>query len=121
MNAKTYLAVSIFSLFAAASAFAAEGTQDFGNDIASSKTRAEVRAETVAAARAGLIESGEASRGETPVSTLLRARVQAEANEASRLGLIGPSETLPQPTAAQLEQIRTAGERAVATVFAAVK
>ncbi len=117
MTVKTYIAVSALALIAAGSAFAAEGTQEFTDAKAlSTKSRAEVVAEMQSAPAVG-----EVSPAPVAYSTLLRARVRAEAREAQRLGLTGPSETLPQPTAAQLEQIRVAGERAVATALAAAK
>lgn len=119
MTVKSYLAVSAFALFAAGSAFAAEGTQEFTDTASlSSKSRAEVIAELRSAPAP---VAGEASAAPVAQSTLQRVRVQAEAREALRLGLIGPSETLPQPTAAQLEQIRVAGDRAVATTLAAAQ
>jgi hypothetical protein len=118
MNTKTYFAVSAFALLAAGSVFAAEGTQDFANQVLSTKSRAEV----MAAIHTGSAQYiGDASVAPEAVSTLPRAVVVAEAREALRLGLLGASERVPQPTAAQLEQIRVAGERAVAMSLAKAK
>ena len=119
MNAKAYFAVSALALLAATSSFAAEGTQEFTDFKAlSTKSRAEVIAESKGAKAQNI---GEASAAPVAASTLQRVRVVAEAREALRLGLIGPSEVTPQPTAAQVEQIRVAGERAVADRLAAAK
>ena len=119
MNAKAYFAVSALALLAATSSFAAEGTQEFTDFKAlSTKSRAEVIAENKGAKAQNI---GEASAAPVAASTLQRVRVVAEAREALRLGLIGPSEVTPQPTAAQVEQIRVAGERAVADRLAAAK
>jgi hypothetical protein len=121
MNAKAYFAISALSLFAATSSFAAEGTQEFTDfNALSTKSRAEVVAQTQRADRAAQYV-GEASAAPVAASTLQRVRVVAEAREALRLGLIGPSEVVPQATAAQAEQIRVAGERAVAERMAAAK
>lgn len=126
MNAKTYLIVSAFALFAASSSFAAEGTQEFTDAAAlSTKSRAEVIAQLGRADTASQYLAtqyiGEASAAPVAASTLQRVRVLAEAREAQRLGLTGPSETLPQPTAQQITQIRVAGERAVAERLASAK
>jgi hypothetical protein len=119
MNAKAYFAISALSLFAATTAFAAEGTQEFTDFKAlSTQSRADVVAQVRNAAPQYV---GEASAAPVSASTLQRVRVVAEAREALRLGLIGPSEVVPQPTAAQSEQIRVAGERAVAQRLAAAK
>jgi hypothetical protein len=112
MNTTARIATAAIALFAAFGSFAAEGTQDFpapAYQPATARTAAVVVAKDVY----------EATTAPVAVSTLERARVLAEAREAQRLGLTGPSETLPQPTAAQIEQIRIAGERAVAQTVAA--
>jgi hypothetical protein len=80
------------------------------------KPSAEVRAELEAARRDGTLARTEASFTVQPKtsSTLTRAQVQAEAREAMRLGLIPVHEGgARQATAAELEQIRQAGLRAV--------
>lgn len=83
------------------------------SDTLSTKTRAEVHAEAVAARVAGQIEFGEATRfvADTTGSTKTRAQVNAEAREAQRLGLLSRGETNVVFTAAQLEQIAAAGAR----------
>ena len=119
MNAKAYFAVSALALLAATSSFAAEGTQEFTDfNALSTKSRAEVIAQIKGAAPQTI---GEASVAPVAASTLQRVRVVAEAREALRLGLIGGSESTPQATAAQVEQIRVAGDRAVAERLAAAK
>lgn len=83
---------------------------------ASSKARAEVRAELEAARRAGTPSHTEASYTVQPKADrgLTRAQVQAEAREAMRLGLIPVNEGgTRQASASELEQVRQAGQRAV--------
>ena len=117
MNTTSRIAAAAIALFAATGSFAVEGTQDFPVPAYKSGTsRAAVVAQIKDAAPQYI---GEASAAPVAVSTLERARVVAEAREALRLGLIGPSEVTPQPTAQQIEQIRVAGERAVAQNVAA--
>lgn len=89
-----------------------------GNEVFSFNSqlsRAEVQAQTAEANRAGLIVRGEAQPQQATVlaSGLSRTQVRAEAAEANRLGLIARGEFTPMPTAAQNEQIRVAGQRAV--------
>ena len=97
----------------AAAAMASEFTPEA--PFVSTLSRADVRAEAIAARDAGLITSDEFA----PVivaentSTLTRAQVRAEAVEAQRLGLLTTGETTVLPTPAQLEQVRLAGLRAV--------
>lgn len=115
MNVKSTLAAALIALFAG-SAIAAEGTQEFTDAKAlSSKSRAEAVAELKNASN---VAYGEASPAPVAQSTLQRTRVAAEAREALRLGLIAPSEVQVAPTAAQLEQIRIAGDRAVGRTLA---
>ena len=116
MNTTTRIAAAAIALFAATGSFAVEGTQEF-TDAKALSTQS--RAAVVAQIKDSAPNLGEASAAPVAVSTLERARVLAEAREAQRLGLTGPSETLPQPTAAQIEQIRLAGDRAVAQTVAA--
>jgi hypothetical protein len=117
MNTTTRIAAAALALFAASGSFAVEGTQDFPVPAYKAGTaRAAVVAQVKDAAPQYV---GEASAAPVAVSTLERARVVAEAREALRLGLIGPSESVPAPTAAQIDQIRVAGERAVAQTVAA--
>jgi hypothetical protein len=119
MNTTTRIAAAAFALFAASTSFAIEGTQDFPVPAYSAGTSRAAVVAQVKNAPAQYI--GEASAAPVAVSTLERARVVAEAREALRLGLIGPSESVPAPTAAQIEQIRVAGERAVAQNVAATR
>lgn len=89
-----------------------------GNEVfnfTSQLSRAEVQAQAADANRAGLIARGEAQPEQATVlaSDLSRVQVRAEAAEANRLGLIARGEILPVATAAQTEQIRLAGLRAV--------
>jgi hypothetical protein len=98
------------------------GTPDHPQPFTSTVSRAEVRAEAIAAARAGLLSQGEATVvAETFVATKTRAQVLAEMHEARRLGLIAPGEAdWPVATPAQAEQIRLAGLRAVQQTLAHV-
>jgi hypothetical protein len=116
MSIKSTLAVAALSLVAAASAFAAEGTQDFENRTLSSKSRAEVVAELRSA---GAPNVNTAWPTQAPQSTLTRARVVAETREAQRLGLTDSGEVLKLATPAQAEAINLAGERAVSETLAA--
>ncbi|HSX92500.1 MAG TPA: DUF4148 domain-containing protein [Hydrogenophaga sp.] len=94
----------------------AEGPIFVDPPFTSTLSRAEVRAQAVDARDAGLFALGDgvvvvadnaASNG------LSRTQVRAEAAEALRLGLHNGGEITVVPTAAQTEQIRTAGLRAV--------
>ena len=113
MNKFTRIALPVVLSMTAAAAMASEFTPEA--PFVSTLSRAEVRAEAIAARDAGLIASGEF----VPVivaentSTLTRAQVLAEAVEAQRLGLIANGEITVLPTPAQLEQVRLAGLRAV--------
>jgi hypothetical protein len=95
-------------------AMAQEGEQ--WTPPASTKARAEVRAELEVAQRASATPRNEASYTVQPKSdhALTRAQVQAEAREAMRLGLIPVNEGgTRQASASELEQIRQVGLRAV--------
>jgi len=100
----------------AGAAMAQEAVQDSTWITPSTQSRAEVRADTAAAARSHALDGSEASFTVKPSSGsgLTRAQVMAEAREAMRLGLIpmhdGDSRT---PTAQEREQIRQAGQRAI--------
>jgi hypothetical protein len=115
MKSVTRIALPIVLSLTAAAAMASEFTPEA--PFVSTLSRAEVRAEAIAARDAGLIASGEFA----PVtvakstSTLTRAQVRAEAVEAQRLGLLTAGEVIVLPTPAQLEQVRLAGLRAVQT------
>ncbi len=113
MTQFTRIALPIVLSMTAAAAMASEFTPEA--PFVSTMSRAEVRAQAIAARDAGLITSGEF----VPVivaentSTLTRAQVRAEAVEAQRLGLLTSGEINVLPTPAQLEQVRLAGLRAV--------
>ena len=87
-------------------------------NFVSSKSRAEVRAQTLSAIQAEFAARNEADHQrlaiDTRPSTLTRAQVVAEAVEARRLGLIAHGESsAPIATPAQLDRIRMAGLRAL--------
>ena len=113
MNKFTRIALPVVLSMTAAAAMASEFTPEA--PFVSTLSRAEVRAEAVAARDAGLITSGEFA----PIivaentSSVTRAQVRAEAAEARRLGLLTTGEITVLPTPAQLEQVRLAGLRAV--------
>jgi hypothetical protein len=119
MNAKTLIASALFVAFAGAgSAFAQEATQDFQpSSLLSTKSRAEVHAEFLAAKRAGTLQThnyAEASAAPAAASTLTRAQVIAEAREALRLGATDANEAeIRVATPAQQQLIRAAGLRAL--------
>jgi hypothetical protein len=117
MNRKT-LAIAALAFFAAGASTAAgitgEATPDYPMAFSSSLTRAQVQQATLAARAAGQIVQGEQSvvvehRG----TALTRAQVRAETLEAIRIGAIAGGEHSVLPTAAQLDSIRMAGERAL--------
>ena len=120
MQAKLVIVTTLIALAGASSAFAQEGTQEFTDTQAlSTKSRAEVKAELLAAQRAGEVFYGEASPAPIAASTVTRTQVQAEAREAQRLGLIPFGEEGARvATSAELESIRVAGQRAVDTPMA---
>ncbi len=125
MNAKTLIATALVLSFAGTgAAFAQEGTQDFPMpkyQAPSKVTRSEVIA-TLKAAPAQDVTVGEASPAPKAASTMSREQVVAEAREAQRLGLTGADEGtvyMAGATAAQREQVRVAGLRAVQSSFAA--
>lgn len=96
-------------------AVAQEATYWNPSEVQSTRTRAEVRAEAIAALRAGQIERGEASHFviETNGPSKSRAQVMAEAREAQRLGVLPRGEASVFATPEQAEQIRLAGLRAI--------
>ena len=100
-------------------AMAQEGVQDSTWIPPSVKSRAEVRAETLAANRAGSLARNEydytVAAPATP-SALTRIQVLAEAREAIRLGLVPVQEgQYRTATPAENELIRQAGLRAINT------
>jgi hypothetical protein len=121
MNTRhSLIASALVAAFAASPAFAQEATPDTWTDIASTTTRAEVRADAAAALRAGEIERGEASSASADFRSLkTREQVRAEAVAAMRLGLIGHGErSAPSFTPAQAESIRQAGLDALSVPMA---
>jgi Domain of unknown function (DUF4148) len=118
-----FAASALVMLAAAPAVFAQEATPDTWISASQSTlTRAEVRAQAIAARDAGLIPRGEASvepllpRTATALAQgKTRAQVRAETAEARRLGLMahrGESSDVVEITPAQAEQIRVAGLRA---------
>jgi hypothetical protein len=102
--------------------YADPGDIDPTAGFVSTKSRAEVVAELVAARAAGQLRYGEAA-SEPPARhapTKSRAQVRAELREAQRLGLVGSrGDAEPSvPTAEQIERIRAAGARADAELIA---
>lgn len=81
--------------------------------MVSTQSRAEVRAEAIAALEAGELQYGEATTFVIPPSTLSRAQVAAEAREMVRLGVGYGGEASVAPPAQIVDQIRLAGLRAV--------
>jgi hypothetical protein len=88
---------------------------DFGTPV-SERARTDVKREARIALAHGDIVQGEGSsfRSEPFVSVKSRLEVRAETREAMRLGLIPRGEINPVATEAQAEQVRLAGERALA-------
>jgi Domain of unknown function (DUF4148) len=80
----------LFALFAATSAFAQQGTQDFANQILSTRDRDGVRAELAQERRAGQLEN----RGQSyssfarsePVSTSKRMQARADVARSQAFG-----------------------------------
>ncbi len=123
MNTRSALAIAALGLFttlAASPAFAGEATYEYPTAVTSSLTRADVQAQTVKARSAGLIAQGEQSVVVADTGPALsRAQVVAETLEAIRVGAIDRHERSVSPTAAQLDSIRLAGQKAAATTMAA--
>ena len=117
MNRKILIAAAAVLLANAGTAFAIEATQDFPDaTILSTKTRAEVKRELIAAEAQGPITYGEASPEPQVASTMPRAQVVAEMNEARKLGLLAISSKEPGmrlATPAEEEEIRQAGLDAI--------
>lgn len=88
-----------------------------GNEVfqfQSTLSRAEVRAQAVAARDAGQLPRGEILPVQADAGPALsRTQVRAEAAEARRLGLLPQGEILPVVSAAHAEQMRLAGLQAV--------
>jgi broad specificity phosphatase PhoE len=130
MFTKTFITAvtATFALLGAASAFA-EGPEASSPEqaftspaqaVKSNLTRAQVRAEAIAARQGYQRFAGELSFVDEPfMSTLTREQVRAETLEAIRLHAIGHGEKNVFPSAEQLESIRMAGERALTMKVAA--
>lgn len=122
MNAKIrFLAASALALLGT-SAFAVEGEQPSTWMTPSTQSRFEVAAQTNAAVKADALQSHEGSGTVAAVSAgaVKRVQVVAEAREAMRLGLIPTYDGYSrEATAAEQEQIRQAGLRAVQVTIAA--
>jgi Domain of unknown function (DUF4148) len=120
MNAKTFVTAAI-AILSAASAFAQSSPENYTlpQPYTSTVTRAQVRAELLAARQAPHhLEGDQYVVNEVFVSTVTPAQVHAEALEAIRVGAFSRREQNIIPTAAQLESIRMAGERALKTTLA---
>ncbi len=118
MNSKIVIA-TLIALAGAGSVFAQEGTQDFpAAQVLSTLSRADAKAATEAAYQGAPRTTTSSTVVAASSPTLTRAQVIAEAREAMRLGLVPSNEGTRAATAADLEAIRVAGERAVASTFA---
>ena len=125
MNLKTIASAAAFALSLSLSHGAALADPSDVNPLAgfvSTKTRAEVIAQTAAARAAGQIGVGEHAGQPVAafVSTMSRSQVRAELRAAQRLGLVGSHGDL-QPrlaTPEEAEQIRQAGLRAASELIA---
>ena len=122
MNYKTLivaLVATFSSAFITASAVAADADPDYPQPYQSQTTRAAVL-QAAQDARA----HGQVLHGELPLamaefeSMKTRAQVHAETLEAIRLGAVPQGEINGVPTPLQLDSIRMAGERALATHLA---
>jgi hypothetical protein len=116
MNFTRLITVTVLASLGTA-AMAIEAEQSSTWMTPSVKSRAEVKAETLAAMKDGSLSRGnESSYTVVPGtgSSVTRAQVQAEAREAMRLGLIPVHEGYTRlATPAENEQIRQAGLRAI--------
>ena len=94
------------------------GEAPFGDlrPLVSTRARTDVKREAALAVARGDVPQGEGNgyRSEHVASVKSRVEVRAETREAMRLGLIPRGEIVPVPTEAQTEQVRLAGERALA-------
>ncbi len=109
----------------------AEGPIFVDPPFTSTLSRAEVRAEALAARDAGRFELGDGqvivagkaadssnSATQYAAGGATRAQVRAEAAEALRLGYFNGGEITQFPSAEQAEQVRLAGQRAAQSVTA---
>lgn len=126
MNKLSTLVAGVVAALGFATAAQAQEATRFDTTIDSQKSRAEVRAEAVAAVRAGELSYGEASQGyafdgAATDSAKSRTQVAAEAREAQRLGVLNRGEASVFVTAEQAEQIRAAGLRAAGVPVASLR
>lgn len=120
MNSKLVIATALVAFAGAGSVFAQEGTQDFpAAQSLSTMSRADAKAATEAAYRNAPRTTTSSTIVAASDPALTRVQVRAEAREAMRLGLAPANEGTRAATAADLESIRVAGERAVSTALAA--
>ena len=116
MNRKMFVVITTaaVALFGAASVFAQEATQEFGDARAlSTVSRDDVNAQTSAAQHEGSLGFHEASPAPDGDAALTRTQVRAETREAQRLGLLGSNEAeVPIATPAEQASIVAAGLRA---------
>jgi hypothetical protein len=123
MNTKTFFfaAIAAITTLGAGSAFAGEATYDYPVTVTSTVSRESIQIEALRARAAGLIAQGEQSIVVADTGpALTRAQVKAETLEAIRVGAINRQEQSVTPTAAQLESIRQAGQKAVAMTMASL-
>ena len=113
MKLSTRILLPVAFALTAGAAFAEGPLQ--GNEVfnfSSNLSRAEVRAETIAARDAGLLTVGEITQvNDNFVGAKTRAQVRAELAEARRLGLVDYADNQYPKTISpmQAEQIRMAG------------
>lgn len=116
MRFTTQLISSLVLASFGVAAMAQEAVQDSTWITPSTMSRADVKSETLSAVRSGNLPRGDAPYdfAQAPKSSMSRAQVHAEAKEAMRLGLVQFGEApVRAATAADLEQIRSAGLRAI--------
>jgi hypothetical protein len=89
MNRNHLLSAIVLAL-AGTTAFAQEATADTWQQVASSKSVEQVRAELVQARKDGTIKSGSAGYIETVASTKSREQLRAEVSAARRSGELDP-------------------------------
>lgn len=122
MNAKTLItiAIALTGFAAATTSMAGEASYEPAQPSTSTLTRAEVRADYVAARAAGQLDTGERSHVAAPTGTAkTRAQVVAETLEAVRIGAINHGERSLSLTPAQAASIEMAGLRALSMQVAA--
>lgn len=115
------IAIALVAASASTAVFAEGASYEYPDNFKSAVTRAAVQADAAIAFKNGEMPVGEVNMVAQPLrGTVSRAQVVAETREAQRLGLIGGGEVTPVATAAQLQAIQMAGQRAVAPQVAGV-